>query len=124
MRDSRTNETSEERAPGRLDRLHRPGRIDVPERELDPPPVAAALRVLGTGRGAKAHLAIPSESVLEREPGDATRAVPAVLGGLAVGVEVAHREVELGIALDQEHAVGADAAAPIAQALDQALERL
>jgi hypothetical protein len=61
VRDARTNETSEEGAPGRLDRLRRPGRIDVPERELDPPSVATALRVLGADRSAEAHLAIPSE---------------------------------------------------------------
>jgi hypothetical protein len=57
---------------------------------------------------------------LRAEPGETTRAVAAHLGFTAIGIEVAH--AQLGLVgrrhLGHEHAVGPDAAVPIAEAGD------
>ena len=61
------------------------------------------------------HRAVAAEPHVERPAREAARTVAAVVRLAAVGVVVQHREVELRIALQQQHAVGADAAPPVTQ---------
>ena len=115
MRDPGPHQPAPKRPPqsGQLERAL--GRLDAAEQELDAGSVGSPAGLHHPGVRVEPHAAVPAEAEVERHARHAAGAVAAELGRLPVGVPVAHREIQLGVGLDEQHAIGAHAAPPIAE---------